>query len=195
MGGRRPGGCDCRREADRACPTPPCRRSCHLAHCVASPEAARPRARTVTAVVRAAGGVVLRDGPEGREVLLIHRRRYGDWTLPKGKCDPGEHDEDCALREVEEETGLVCELLHELSGDGRTSTARGVRSGCATGPCAQSAVSCDRHRQRSTRFAGFRLAMRRACSRTRMTQHFSIPTRPPSETDTPGGTVGSDRGV
>jgi 8-oxo-dGTP pyrophosphatase MutT (NUDIX family) len=68
----------------------------------------------VTAVVRAAGGVVLRDGMEGREVLLIHRRRYGDWTLPKGKCDPGEHDEACALREVEEETGLVCELLHEL---------------------------------------------------------------------------------
>ncbi len=68
----------------------------------------------MTPVVRAAGGVVLRDGPGGREVLLIHRRRYGDWTLPKGKCDPGEPDVDCAVREVEEETGLVCELLDEV---------------------------------------------------------------------------------
>ena len=66
-------------------------------------------------LVRAAGGVVLRDGPGGREVLLVHRRRYDDWTLPKGKCEPGETDEDCALREVEEETGLACELLRELS--------------------------------------------------------------------------------
>ena len=57
---------------------------------------------------------MLRDGPDGRDVLLIHRLRYGDWTLPKGKCDPDELDEDCATREVEEETGLVCELLHEL---------------------------------------------------------------------------------
>jgi 8-oxo-dGTP pyrophosphatase MutT (NUDIX family) len=68
----------------------------------------------VTALVRAAGGVVVRDGPGGREVLLVHRPGYGDWTLPKGKCDPGEPDEDCALREVEEETGLACELLDEL---------------------------------------------------------------------------------
>ena len=65
-------------------------------------------------VVRAAGGVVLRDGPSGREVLLVHRRRYDDWTLPKGKCEPGETDEDCALREVEEETGFACELDDEL---------------------------------------------------------------------------------
>src|SRR4029077_21293122 len=41
-----------------------------------------------------------------------------DWTFPKGKGDAGESDEACALREVEEETGLRCELLEEL---GRTS--------------------------------------------------------------------------
>ena len=61
-------------------------------------------------VVRAAGGVVVRDG----EVLLVHRPKYDDWTFPKGKCDAGESDEDCALREVREETGLECELLDEL---------------------------------------------------------------------------------
>ena len=57
-------------------------------------------------VVRAAGGLVVRDG----EVLLVHRPRYDDWTFPKGKCDDGEPDGDCALREVHEETGVRCEL-------------------------------------------------------------------------------------
>ena len=60
--------------------------------------------------VAAAGGVVVRDG----EVLLVHRPRYDDWTLPKGKLDPGEGFEDAALREVEEETGLRCRLVREL---------------------------------------------------------------------------------
>jgi 8-oxo-dGTP pyrophosphatase MutT (NUDIX family) len=47
-------------------------------------------------------------------VLLVHRPRYDDWTLPKGKLVAGESDEEGALREVEEETGLVCELGPEL---------------------------------------------------------------------------------
>jgi 8-oxo-dGTP diphosphatase len=62
-------------------------------------------------VIRAAGGVVLRDG----EIVVVHRPKYDDWTLPKGKAEPGESDEDCALREVEEEAGLQCELLQELT--------------------------------------------------------------------------------
>ncbi len=37
--------------------------------------------------VRAAGGVVLRDGPEGPEVAVVHRPRYDDWSLPKGKLE------------------------------------------------------------------------------------------------------------
>ena len=50
---------------------------------------------------------------DGR-VLLVHRPRHDDWTLPKGKLDPGESFEEAALREVEEETGLRCRLLTEL---------------------------------------------------------------------------------
>ena len=61
--------------------------------------------------VQAAGGVVLAD--DGR-VVLVHRPRYDDWTLPKGKLDGGESFEDAALREVEEETGLRCRLVREL---------------------------------------------------------------------------------
>jgi 8-oxo-dGTP diphosphatase len=68
----------------------------------------------LTDVVRAAGGVVLRDTGAGVEVLVVHRPRYDDWSFPKGKAEPGESDEDCAVREVEEETGLRCSLGREL---------------------------------------------------------------------------------
>ncbi len=64
--------------------------------------------------VRAAGGVVIRQRAGQGEVIVVHRPRYDDWTLPKGKVAPGESDEDCALREVEEETGLRCQLGREL---------------------------------------------------------------------------------
>lgn len=67
------------------------------------------------AVVQAAGGVVWRRSPAGEvEVLLVHRPRYDDWTLPKGKLAPGEDHAGAALREVEEETGLRCTLGPEL---------------------------------------------------------------------------------
>ena len=66
-------------------------------------------------VVRAAGGVVWRPGPDGRpEVLVVHRPKYDDWSLPKGKLDHGEEHEAAALREVEEETGLRCRLGRPL---------------------------------------------------------------------------------
>jgi len=64
--------------------------------------------------VEAAGGVVLRAGEDGIELCVVHRPRYGDWSLPKGKLDAGETFEEAALREVEEETGLRCELGREL---------------------------------------------------------------------------------
>jgi len=63
------------------------------------------------AEVKAAGGVVLRDG----RIAVVHRPRYDDWSLPKGKLDPGESWEECALREVREETGLHCALAGELA--------------------------------------------------------------------------------
>jgi 8-oxo-dGTP diphosphatase len=59
-------------------------------------------------VVRAAGGVPWRVDESGLEVALVHRPRYGDWTLPKGKLERGEHELVAALREVREETGLTC---------------------------------------------------------------------------------------
>ena len=62
-------------------------------------------------LVRAAGGIVRRDGA----VLLVHRPKYDDWTFPKGKAANGESDEDCALREVWEETGLHCVLGEEIA--------------------------------------------------------------------------------
>jgi 8-oxo-dGTP diphosphatase len=61
--------------------------------------------------VKAAGGIVRRDG----RIAVVHRPRYDDWSLPKGKLDPGETWEEAALREVREETGLECELGEELS--------------------------------------------------------------------------------
>jgi 8-oxo-dGTP diphosphatase len=64
--------------------------------------------------VRAAGGLVVRGGERGAEVLVVHRSQYDDWTFPKGKAEPGESDAACAVREVEEETGLRCELGDEL---------------------------------------------------------------------------------
>jgi 8-oxo-dGTP pyrophosphatase MutT (NUDIX family) len=61
-------------------------------------------------LVRAAGGVVARRGPLGPEVLIVHRPRYDDWSIPKGKREAGESDEMTALREVAEETGYQCRL-------------------------------------------------------------------------------------
>jgi 8-oxo-dGTP diphosphatase len=74
-------------------------------------------------LVRAAGGLVLRDDGDAVRVLLVHRPR-GDWTFPKGKADPGETDPETALREVEEETGLRC-ALGDPVGETRYTDAAG----------------------------------------------------------------------
>jgi 8-oxo-dGTP diphosphatase len=58
------------------------------------------------AEIRAAGAVLSRRADSGHEVALIHRSRYDDWSLPKGKREPGEHLLETAVREVAEETGI-----------------------------------------------------------------------------------------
>ncbi len=62
-------------------------------------------------VIKAAGGIVCREDSSGEiEIVVVHRPAYDDWTLPKGKVDSDETPEECALREVKEETGFRCEL-------------------------------------------------------------------------------------
>lgn len=58
----------------------------------------------------AAGGLLWKDAPEGRQLLIVHRQRYDDWSLPKGKLDPGEQWQQAALREVEEETSYRAKI-------------------------------------------------------------------------------------
>lgn len=58
------------------------------------------------APVTAAGGIVIRADADGHRVLVVHRPHYDDWSLPKGKLDPGETPAMAAVREVYEETGV-----------------------------------------------------------------------------------------
>lgn len=65
--------------------------------------------------IRAAGALLWRDGADGRpEFAVVHRPRYDDWSLPKGKLDEGEHVLRAAVREIEEETGVVPRLGRRL---------------------------------------------------------------------------------
>lgn len=67
--------------------------------------------------VRAAGAVLWRPGEDAGEPLLalIHRPRYDDWSIPKGKIDPGETEPVAAVREIFEETGQRADLGRRLS--------------------------------------------------------------------------------
>ncbi len=75
----------------------------------------------------------------GVELVLIHRPAYDDWTLPKGKLNPGETHEAAALREVREETGMTCRLVRpagqvrytDRHGRGRRSSPTARWTGCA----------------------------------------------------------------
>jgi 8-oxo-dGTP diphosphatase len=65
---------------------------------------------TGNGLIRAAGGLLWRTTADGREIALVHRPRYGDWSLPKGKVQDAESLESAALREVAEETGCHATL-------------------------------------------------------------------------------------
>lgn len=75
---------------------------------------AEPRFEPLEAEIHAAGGVVFRRHAEGVHILLVHRPHRQDWSIPKGRVDPGETIEQTARREVLEETGLDCELGVDL---------------------------------------------------------------------------------
>jgi 8-oxo-dGTP pyrophosphatase MutT (NUDIX family)/phosphohistidine phosphatase SixA len=76
------------------------------------------------AQVRAAGAVLWRNGANGPEIALVHRPRYDDWSLPKGKLEHGESMTAAAVREVEEETGFRARLGGRL-GDVRYEVPEG----------------------------------------------------------------------
>jgi 8-oxo-dGTP pyrophosphatase MutT (NUDIX family) len=82
--------------------------------------------REVPRVQFAAGGIVWDKSGEGRRVALVHREKYDDWSLPKGKPEPGEEIGETALREVQEELGIDVDFgpfagtTHYPLRDGRT---------------------------------------------------------------------------
>lgn len=94
--------------------------------------------------VLAAGALTWREGADGLEVMLVHRPRYDDWSVPKGKLDPGETFPAAAVREVAEETGFRVRLHRPLPAsvyllpDGRTKIVQfwigTVRAQIAPGP-------------------------------------------------------------
>ena len=80
-----------------------------------APETESRAPREAAGPVPAAGCVLWRGTPQGGvEVALIHRPRYDDWSHPKGKLQPGESPQRAAVREVREETGMVCVLGRPL---------------------------------------------------------------------------------
>ncbi|WP_029114962.1 bifunctional NUDIX hydrolase/histidine phosphatase family protein [Mycobacterium sp. URHB0044] len=74
-------------------------------------------ARPATTTILAAGAVLWRyaNASDATEVAVVHRPRYDDWSLPKGKVDPGETEPVTAVREVEEETGYAAKLGRRLA--------------------------------------------------------------------------------
>jgi 8-oxo-dGTP pyrophosphatase MutT (NUDIX family) len=74
-----------------------------------------------------AGGVVVREGPEGLELAVIRPHGRHLWALPKGHIQLGETDQQAAIREVREETGLEVDPAADLGTIHYTYSFRGVR--------------------------------------------------------------------
>ncbi len=67
-------------------------------------------------MIRAAGALLWRQSsPDSIEIGLVHRSRYNDWTIPKGKIEDGESAIACAYREIFEETGIKAEFTRHLA--------------------------------------------------------------------------------
>jgi len=58
-------------------------------------------------VIQAAGGIIWKKEGNQKKLAVVHRHKHNDWSLPKGKVDPGENWKEAAVREVLEETGCV----------------------------------------------------------------------------------------
>jgi 8-oxo-(d)GTP phosphatase len=95
--------------------------------------------------IRAAGAVVWRPGDGGPEVALVHRPKYNDWTLPKGKCEPGEHVLETAVREVREETGCPVAIGRRLSSSRYKVDGRPKRVEYWVGRCLEPAAFVPGH--------------------------------------------------
>ena len=65
-------------------------------------------------MIRAAGALLWQGPPERRLIAVVHRNRYDDWTLPKGKLKKGESWHEAALREIKEETGYEVQKVEKL---------------------------------------------------------------------------------
>jgi 8-oxo-dGTP diphosphatase len=78
---------------------------------------------TQQTLIRAAGGVLWQPADLGVWIAVVHRPRYDDWSLPKGKLDPGEHPLEAAVREVCEETGFPGTVGRRLAAVGYQSLA------------------------------------------------------------------------
>lgn len=100
-------------------------------------------------LVHAAGAVLWRHRRNAVEVALIHRPRYDDWSLPKGKVDPGETEPVTAVREILEETGQHAHLGRRLGavsypvtqGLKRCGIGARVRSAATSCPITKSMIS------------------------------------------------------
>ena len=90
--------------------------------------------RAAPAVVEAAGALVWRVRLGKLQVALVHRPRYGDWSWPKGKVDPGETILGAATREVAEETGARRRPRHPAARPGVRRCPTAAASACTTGP-------------------------------------------------------------